>query len=1342
MIKKISIPTYLLFILILFFSFACKQGEDSPLEELTTGGIKVKVVWNTPEQTALNSKSNSYPPSFAAPAGVVTIQAVITGDGMTTITSNHNAASGSGRTDNIPVGSNRQLVLKGLDSGNSVTYKGASISVDITAGVVADGGTVTMEVLDTEAPTSASIIINNNDANTTSTTVTLALSAQDNRGVVAYYASEAGVTPSPDSITWQSITASTNISENVNFTLSSGNGTKTVFIWFKDAEGNISSSASDTIFLNEGDTESPTNPTISINNGDTTTTATVVTLSISAQDDVGVAAYFVAEVNNPPAGSDGGWVSINAITNYSADVAFILSSESTIGNYTKTVYVWFKDAAGNVSASASDAITLQVTDATKPIGVSIFINNGDGSTTASVVTLTIDATDDVGITAYYASESSITPSNSEGGWTSVTSTTSYFATVAFILSSGASEKTVYVWFKDAAGNVSTVISDTITLSVSDGTAPTSPTVTINSGDESTTSISVTLNLSATDNIGITGYYASETNVTPTSNAIGWVIVNSTTSYSGAVSFTLSSESQIGNHTKTVYVWYKDNAGNISAVASDSITLSVTDTTAPASPAITIIGDTEPTTTTSVTLNLSATDEVGVTDYFASENNATPSNIDTGWISVTVSTNYIGNVPFSLSSGEGTKTVYVWFRDAAGNISPSAYDSIELVLSDAVAPTNPVIAINNDDASTDTTTVVLNLTVADTVGVTAYYVSESSLTPTAVSSWVSVASATVYSANVAFTLSSESQIGNHTKTVYAWYKDAAGNISSVASDSITLSVSDNTAPTGAIITINNNDSSTSSTAVVLNLTVNDDVGVTGYYPSESSAIPSSNAVGWITVTTTTNYSASVAFTLISEPVGSHTKTVFVWFKDAAGNISPASSDDIILSVSDETAPINPAITINNGDVSTDITAVTLDLSAEDNVGVTGYYVSESSVTPDSGSSWNTVSSSTTYTANVSFTLSGESQAGSYTRTVYAWYRDAAGHISGSSNDTIILEINDTVIPTLPTILINGGSSSTDSTSVTLNLSASDNVGVTAYYASETNITPESNALDWESVTSATSYFGDVSFILSSSGEPGSYTRIVYIWYKDAAGNVSQSAVDSIILNVSDTTGPTPVTITINNDDASTDSTAVTLNLSASDNVGVTGYYTSENSVTPDAGAVGWNTFTAITPYSANVAFTLSDGSSPGDNSKIVYVWYKDTAGNLSLVTSDSITLVVDDVTAPTNPGVTINSNAISTTSKTVTLNLSAEDDGGVTGYYVSESNVNPTAGSAWIGVTSATSYSGDVPFELSSGIETKTVYVWFKDAADLISVSSSATISYEGAVGVWDTSYFGDSVFGN
>ena len=107
MIKKISIPTYLLFILILFFSFACKQGEDSPLEELTTGGIKVKVVWNTPEQTALNSKSNSYPPSFAAPAGVVTIQAVITGDGMTTITSNHNAASGSGRTDNIPVGSNR-----------------------------------------------------------------------------------------------------------------------------------------------------------------------------------------------------------------------------------------------------------------------------------------------------------------------------------------------------------------------------------------------------------------------------------------------------------------------------------------------------------------------------------------------------------------------------------------------------------------------------------------------------------------------------------------------------------------------------------------------------------------------------------------------------------------------------------------------------------------------------------------------------------------------------------------------------------------------------------------------------------------------------------------------------------------------------------------------------------------------------------------------------------------------------------------------------------------------------------------------------------------------------------
>ena len=109
---------------------------------------------------------------------------------------------------------------------------------------------------------------------------------------------------------------------------------------------------------------------------------------------------------------------------------------------------------------------------------------------------------------------------------------------------------------------------------------------------------------------------------------------------------------------------------------------------------------------------------------------------------------------------------------------------------------------------------------------------------------------------------------------------------------------------------------------------------------------------------------------------------------------------------------------------------------------------------------------------------------------------------------------------------------------------------------------------------------------------------------------------------DTTAPTG-SVTINNGASSTNSPSVTLGLSATDARGVTGYYVSESSTKPSASASGWTPITSITSYSANVSYTIL---SSGDGSKTVYVWYKDAAGNVSSVSSDSITLT----TSPTTP----------------------------------------------------------------------------------------------------------------
>ena len=49
--------------------------------------------------------------------------------------------------------------------------------------------------------------------------------------------------------------------------------------------------------------------------------------------------------------------------------------------------------------------------------------------------------------------------------------------------------------------------------------------------------------------------------------------------------------------------------------------------------------------------------------------------NTNWVSGTSTTSYSANVSFSLSSSSGTKTVYVWFKDSAGNVSVVVSDSI-------------------------------------------------------------------------------------------------------------------------------------------------------------------------------------------------------------------------------------------------------------------------------------------------------------------------------------------------------------------------------------------------------------------------------------------------------------------------------------------------------------------------------------------------------------------------------------------------------------------------------------------------------------------------------------------
>ncbi len=394
----------------------------------------------------------------------------------------------------------------------------------------------------------------------------------------------------------------------------------------------------------------------------------------------------------------------------------------------------------------------------------------------------------------------------------------------------------------------------------DTTAP-AGSLNINSGAAAVNTTAVTLNLSATDAVGVTGY-----RVANGSDASGATTVNVTskTSYSANISFTLTS----GEGTKTVAVQYRDAAGNWSDNYTDTI---IYDTTAPAG-SLNINSGAVATKTRSVTLNLSATDAVGVTGYRVA-NGTSASGATT--VNVTSTTSYSADISFTLSTGNGTKTVAVQYRDAAGNWSDNYTDTIIL---DAVVPTISLAAYAPDPTTDNTPS--YNGTAADTLTdiVDIEYRIDSGGT------WTDVDSFTP-GLSVSFTFTtSDLTDGNH--TIYVRAYDAVGNVSTTPSDTLTV---DTTAPAGSL-NINSGAAAVNTTAVTLNLSATDAVGVTGYRVANGSDASGATTVN---VTSTTSYSANISFTLST---GEGTKTVAVQYRDAAGNWSTTVSDALTVGTS--------------------------------------------------------------------------------------------------------------------------------------------------------------------------------------------------------------------------------------------------------------------------------------------------------------------------------------------------------------------------------------------------------------------------------------------------------------
>ena len=132
-------------------------------------------------------------------------------------------------------------------------------------------------------------------------------------------------------------------------------------------------------------------------------------------------------------------------------------------------------AGGNAKVYLHNFMTLPASDNTAPVGTAL-INGGATSTDSSTVTMTVSATDTngSGMALVRLSNSNAVDGNGVLNGAGSTSYT-YTPTIAWNMSAGLGTQTVYAQWRDAAGNWSTPVSDTIEV-VDDGTAPSAPPV--------------------------------------------------------------------------------------------------------------------------------------------------------------------------------------------------------------------------------------------------------------------------------------------------------------------------------------------------------------------------------------------------------------------------------------------------------------------------------------------------------------------------------------------------------------------------------------------------------------------------------------------------------------------------------------------------------------------------------------------------------------------------------------------------------------------------------------------------------------------------------------------------
>jgi peptidoglycan hydrolase-like protein with peptidoglycan-binding domain len=335
---------------------------------------------------------------------------------------------------------------------------------------------------------------------------------------------------------------------------------------------------------------------------------------------------------------------------------------------------------------------------------------------------------------------------------------------------------------------------------------------------------------------------------------------------------------------------------------------------------TITTFTVPTNSTSLTvpITLVATDNILVSEYVITESSTVPSS----GFSSTLPTNYIASI-------QGSHTLYAFVKDSSGNVSIS-------------------------------TPKIVNITISQGATATTFTFSGPS-------------SGTVNTASTNFTITPNNPYTG-TITITPIGLSPIVKTFSNSSTAQTFTITPNTSGTITLTPTNNggltNPTSLTYTSNAVNTVPDAPTGVTATAGNTTASVsftaPTSNGGSAITTYTVTPYPSAITSTATTSPITvsgltngtSYTFTVKATNAIGSSVASSASNAVVPTTGTDTTKPIIDSFSIPSS--STSLTISPIAIIAHDNVGVTGYLLTETSTAPSAGSgSWSS-SAPTSYT----------------------------------------------------------------------------------------------------------------------------------------------------------------------------------------------------------------------------------------------------------------------------------------------------------------------------------------------------------------------------------------------